>query len=208
MEQQDFINYNSTLCVVDQLKSQGPAAFIGMEWEVDPAKMELSLLASAPIINPDLLRAPGTEMKVEWVIINSISSYSKPFDINTPELGRFSQLYDLVLRGVKLIPPICIRTYRVRNGTKIKPDNDSMYLTDGEHRLAVVKALKREVIPILYIDVIGSYVFDRKLYTADPVGDHLIFTNKDTGSIYKLALQDVYPEVDGSGDWVFHVNML
>lgn len=209
MEISDFYNFDSTLRVAEEYLKGGPAVWGGLEWQTDPALINLEVLASAPLISPEILRVPGTKMHIENIPLKDIHIGSRPYEIDGPELQRYLPLYSLVKAGTKIIPATVVRRYCVANGEAVEHGMSyPIHVTDGAHRLELAKWLYFETVPILFVDVIGRYTFDRDMFTAEPDNEGgLKFTNKDTGNVYTLDLSRVFPLVDSSLKWTFDVHM-
>lgn len=209
MNLENFKDYTETLRVAEEYVKGGRAVWNGLEWETDTALINLEVLASAPLISPEILRAPGTKMHIENILLKDIHIGARPYEIDGPELQRYLPLYSLVKAGTKIIPATVVRWYCVANGEAVEQSMSyPIHVTDGAHRLELAKWLNFETVPILFVDVIGRYTFDRDMFTAEPDNEGgLKFTNKETGNVYTLDLSRVFSFVDSSLKWTFDVHI-
>lgn len=208
MEISDFYNFDSKLRFAEELQKRGAAAFGPLQFETDPEMINLSLLASAPIIDPEVLRADGTRIHIENVPLADIH-INTTFDVER-ELTRYLALYDLIVSGSKIYPATVVRGYDVVNGEAREPVlSQPIHVCDGAHRLAICRCLSFETVPILFIDVVQHISYSRELFAAEPAepgGRPLInFVHKETGKVYSLDVSRVYPIVDSGLNWKFGI---
>lgn len=208
MNTNEFLEYSKKLEIAAELKQKGVPAFSGIQWETDVTKVNLSLLASAPVVSEHTLNHPYTKLSIEEVPTKDVHT-DRVLNLGA-ELERFIPLYSLVMAGVKIIPPMAHKTREIVNGEAVEGQiNYPLNLSDGAHRTQLAKALNLDTLPVLFVDTVSAFRFGRELYDVQevPEENQLRFVKKNTGGVFTLDLQDVYPVVDASGDWVFHVQL-
>lgn len=193
----EFEEYLENISVLDKFKASLPT--LQIEWETDP-NVDLSVLASEVTI-PD----PGTVRHIEFIEMSRIEQAKQ--DLLNGDLIRYLDLFKLIEQGVKIIPPLMIRSISFINGVQETIDAGLIHVSDGYHRVNLAKHLNLQTIPVLFIDQPYKYTFSRSKFEISATETELQLVDKDSRKMFVLELSNVYPGINPNGNYEFFVNI-
>lgn len=205
MNKKDFINYAEKIQQVEEFARccRGVESFAEIQWEMDPQKMNFKALASGAFFPDRCLNHKETIMHVETVPISRVVTDCK-FDLKG-DPTRYIPLYKLINNGDKIIPPMVHLPYHIINGESCRTNMPALFqVSDGNHRVALARALNLKAIPVLFVETCSGYTFDRPLWDADLIGDTIVFNNKNDKREYSIDLSIVNPDYGITSRWCFN----
>ncbi|MCE5321304.1 MAG: hypothetical protein LLF93_09440 [Bacteroidales bacterium] len=202
MKKEEFYSYIENIKFAEEFKNEREGLYI--DWETDPKKMDLMQLHGVDVFKPFLESGSALiKYSVEFV---KISEFQRPSE----ELfGRYLdrsyvELYKLIKKGVKLIPPATIRRYTSEDGEVHMPIlTRPVNLCDGCHRLRLSQALNIEKIPILIIDVPDKFTFNKTKWDIECDEKNIILTHKEQIKKISLPLKDFVGMYNSSLNYAF-----
>ena len=200
MTQAEFKNYIDNISVFERMKEN--LSTLKIDWETDTSKIDLSVLASGDFIPA----VPGIKFNVKWVDINQIQHQNRELFIDG-EIERFTELYKLIENGVKIIPPMTVRSIDYVDGVaQAQTVSKPVCILDGEHRIRLCKHINLTTMPVLFIDTPSRFTFSKAKWDFKLIGDHVNFSNKINGELLSFPLANIYLRLTLSGDYHFEVH--
>jgi len=196
MTKEDFYSFIENTKTAEKFKDEWQD--LQIIWETDPANMDLSKLASGELI-------PNSEAIQSVEIVKMADIRQNTRELFEADSMRFVELYKLIKKGTKLIPPIVRQSYSVIDGEIHKQElKHPIQLTDGEHRLRLCRHLNIEEIPILIIYEPYTYSFSKTKWDIDLCGENIKLTHKEESKSFSLPLKNHSPVSDIiTGDYIF-----
>lgn len=199
MTKEQFDSYIENMKVAEELKNCWKE--IQIDWETDPAKIDLLRLHNGDMFKRFIEPGVDIRLRVEIVKMSRLSGrFGGLFDC---DLIRYVELYKLIKKGTKMIPPISMRFYPVEDGEARIPNLLPIDICDGSHRMHLCHCLNIEEIPILIIDIPSMYTFSRAKWDIECDEKNIFLTHKEQNKSFSLSLKDHHGTLDSSGNYVF-----
>lgn len=138
-------------------KAKEKLNYLSVTWETDTKEMFFGeLYGGNPVLNSRFLR-------MDTMKVDPITNIEEVFDGSSKaDIERMTTLIDFIESGVKVLPPICVDTFVVKDGVKNKLKSN--VLIDGSLRLKVAAYLNVPEIPIVVFERINSYLFTPEIW--------------------------------------------
>ena len=197
MTHDQFNKYLSDLGSLQRMKTNGVEKLktLHLEWETDVSKIDFSVLLNPPRI-PAL-----ANFCIEWFDAQYLPGTSG--QELTGDLNRFLGIYELIEKGVKIIPPISHRQINFVDGEFQVSKVLCPSIADGNHRVQLAKHLRFEKIPVLFIEQPYECYFSKDKWNLAYKDGFVEFTNICSETKHEFQLSAISFQLTRTGDYRF-----
>lgn len=176
-----------------------------IDWETDIDKCDFSVLQSEIKMPPK----DRYDAKIEWYTAADVLVKVEQCKIfENVDLHRLLNLVDLIDSGIKIIPPIAMRSVEIIDGESVLIGNTPInsLISDGTHRLILSKLSNQTKIPVIIIDQIIRFVFSKDLWELYYDEEYIRLVHLQNGKRFELRMDRCsFGELRRSGDIVLNV---